>query len=121
MGTPNSVEEYLAALPEGPRAALEELRRTIKGSAPEATEEIAYQMPAFRINGRFLVSFAAYKNHCSLFPASEAVIEGLGDELKPYFSGKGTIRFRANQPLPAALVRKIVKKRIEEVAAKSPR
>jgi uncharacterized protein YdhG (YjbR/CyaY superfamily) len=116
MGAPNSVEEYLAALPEEPRAALERLRETIKASAPEATEGIAYQMPAFRNHGRFLVSYAAYKNHCSLFPASEAVMEAFGDELKPYFSGKGTIRFQTNKPLPAALVRKIVKKRIEEVA-----
>jgi uncharacterized protein YdhG (YjbR/CyaY superfamily) len=116
MRAPNSVEQYLADLPEEPRAALEKLRETIKASAPEATEGIAYQMPTFRNHGRFLVSYAAYKNHCSLFPASDAVMEAFGEELKPYFSGKGTIRFQANKPLPAALVRKIVKKRIEEVA-----
>jgi len=81
------------------------------------TETISYQMPAFKDHGRFLVSYAAFKNHCSLFPASEAVIEALGEELKPYFSGKGTIRFHASKPLPAALVKKIVKVRIEENAA----
>ena len=117
MATPTSVEEYLAALPEGPRAALEKLRKTIMAAAPGATETISYQMPAFKDHGRFLVSYAAYKNHCSLFPASTAVREALGEELKPYFSGKGTIRFKADKPLPDGLVKRIVKVRIEENAA----
>jgi uncharacterized protein YdhG (YjbR/CyaY superfamily) len=117
MAAPTSVEDYLAALPEAPRAALEKLRKTIKAAAPEATETISYQMPAFKLHGRFLVSFAAFKNHCSLFPASTAVMEALGEELKPYFSGKGTIRFTTDKPLSAALVKKIVQTRIEENAA----
>jgi uncharacterized protein YdhG (YjbR/CyaY superfamily) len=117
MAVPTSVEDYLAALPEGSRAALERLRKTIKAAAPEATETISYQMPAFKLNGRFLVSFAAFKDHCSLFPASYAVMEALGEELKPYFSGKGTLRFTADNPIPAALVKKIVKMRIQENAA----
>jgi uncharacterized protein YdhG (YjbR/CyaY superfamily) len=117
MGAPTSVDDYLAALPEEPRAALEELRKTIKAAAPEATETISYQMPTFKDQGRFLVSYAAFKDHCSLFPASGAVMEVLGEELKPYFSGKGTLRFTADKPIPAALVRKIVKTRIEENAA----
>jgi len=114
MAAPTSVDEYLAALPEAPRAALEKLRKQIKAAAPEATETISYQMPAYRLNGRFLVSFAAFKNHCSLFPASEKMLAEYGDELKPYFSGKGTIRFTTEKPLPPALVRKIMKTRIEE-------
>lgn len=114
--TPTSVDDYLAALPDEPRAALEKLRRTIKAAAPEATESMSYQMPAFKDNGRFLVSYAAYKNHCSLFPASEGVMKELGDELKPYFSGKGTIRFQADEPLPTALVKRIVEVRLEETA-----
>lgn len=117
MAAPTRVEDYLAALPEASRAALQKLRKTIKAAAPAATETISYQMPTFKDNGRFLVSFAAFKDHCSLFPASEAVIEALGEELKPYFSGKGTIRFHADRPLPAALVKKIVKVRLEENAA----
>jgi uncharacterized protein YdhG (YjbR/CyaY superfamily) len=117
MAVPSSVEEYLAALPEESRAALEKLRKTIKAAAPEATETISYQMPTFKDHGRFLVSYGAFKNHCSLFPASQAVMEALGDELKPYFSGKGTLRFTADKPIPAALVKKIVKTRIEEIAA----
>jgi uncharacterized protein YdhG (YjbR/CyaY superfamily) len=117
VAAPTTVEDYLAALPKESRLALERLRTTIRRAAPEATEAIAYQMPAFRHRGRFLVSYAAYKDHCSLFPASGAVLEAYGDELQPYLSGKGTIRFRADEPLPASLVRKIVKKRLEELDA----
>ena len=121
MAAPTSVEDYLAALPKEPRAALEKLRKTIKAAAPKATESIGYQMPAFKDHGRFLVSYAAFKDHCSLFPASKALIEALGEELEPYFTGKGTIRFQADKPLPAALVRKIVKTRIQENAAREGR
>ncbi len=121
MATPTSVEDYLAAVPEKSRAALEKLRKTIKAAAPEATETISYQMPAFKDHGRFLVSYAAFKDHCSLFPASNAVMEALGEELNPYFSGKGTLRFTADKPIPAALVKKIVKARIEENAARRRR
>jgi uncharacterized protein YdhG (YjbR/CyaY superfamily) len=117
MAGPSSVEEYLAALPKGSRTALEKLRKTIKAAAPDATETISYQMPAFKDHGRFLVSYAAFKDHCSLFPASNAVMEALGNELQPYFSGKGTLRFQPDKPIPAALVRKIVKARLEENAA----
>lgn len=115
MATPTSVEAYLADLPAAPRAALEALRATIRAAAPEAKEMIAYDMPAVRLDGRFLVSFAAFKGHCSLFPASQSVRDALGDELKPYLSGKGTIRFRAEEPLPASLVTKIVEIRLAEI------
>jgi uncharacterized protein YdhG (YjbR/CyaY superfamily) len=111
MATPTGVDDYLAGLPEAPRAALEKLRKTIRAAAPEAT---SYQMPTFKQDGRFLVSFAAFKAHCSLFPASAKVLEAHGEELKPYFSGKGTLRFTPDKPIPAALVKRIVKTRIEE-------
>ena len=120
MAAPTSVEDYLAALPEGQRAALEKLRKAIRAAAPKATEKISYAMPAFEQDGRFLVSYAAFKDHCSLYPASAAVMEALGDELGPYFSGKGTLRFRADEPIPAALVRKIVRVRLQEHAARGP-
>ena len=117
MAAPTSVEDYLAALPEAPRAALEKLRTTIRAAAPQATETISYGMPAFKLRGRFLVWYAAFTDHCSLFPASARVLEAQGEELKSYFSGKGTIRFTTDKPLPSALVKKIVKTRIEENAA----
>jgi uncharacterized protein YdhG (YjbR/CyaY superfamily) len=117
MASPTSVDDYLAALPEESRVALEQLRKTIKAAAPEATETISYQMPTFKDHGRFLVSYAAFKDHCSLFPASKAVMQAHGAALKPYFTGKGTFRFHPDKPIPAALVKKIVKTRIEENAA----
>jgi uncharacterized protein YdhG (YjbR/CyaY superfamily) len=116
MAGPTSVGDYLAALPDERRAAVEQLRKTISAAAPDATETIAYEMPALRTSdGRFLLSYAAYKNHYSLFPASGAVIEALGDELTPYLAGRGTIRFPAGRPIPAALVEKVVKVRLAEM------
>jgi uncharacterized protein YdhG (YjbR/CyaY superfamily) len=111
---PKSVDVYLAGVPEPSRSALEKLRKQIKQAAPEATETIAYDMPTFRQDGRFLVSFAAYKRHCSLFPASAAVREALGEAIEPYVAGKGTIRFDPKEPLPAALVKRLVQARLEE-------
>lgn len=115
-----TVDDYMAALPGASRAALEKLRKTIKAAAPEATETISYHMPTFKLSGRFLVSYAAFKDHCSLFPASGAVMEAHGEELQPYFSGKGTLRFKPDKPIPAALVTKIVRTRIEEASRESP-
>jgi uncharacterized protein YdhG (YjbR/CyaY superfamily) len=121
MATSPSVEAYMAALPEDRRAVLEELRSTIKAAATEATEAISYQMPAFMQDGRLLVSYAAFKHHYSLFPASGTVVATLGDELRPYLSGKGTVRFPADKPIPVALVSRIVAVRLEEHAARSRR
>jgi uncharacterized protein YdhG (YjbR/CyaY superfamily) len=122
MAGPTSVDDYMATLPDGRRATLEELRQTIRVAAPEAIETIAYQMPAFRSpGGQFLVSYAAFKNHYSVFPASGAVIEAIGEELTPYLVGQGTIRFPANRPIPLALVTRIVKVRVEENSARADR
>jgi uncharacterized protein YdhG (YjbR/CyaY superfamily) len=122
MAAPTSIEDYLATLPAERRAAMEEVRRTIRAAAPEASETIAYQMPAFRSHGgQFLVSYAAYKNHYSLFPASGAVVAALGEELMPYLSGKGTIHFPADRPIPIATVKKVVEVRVAENAARHGR
>ncbi len=118
MPVPATVEEYLAAVPAERRGVMERLRQAIRAGAPEADETIAYGMPAFRSHGgRFLVSFAAYKRHYSLFPASERVVEALGEELRPYLAGKGTIRFPADAPLPLPLITKITEIRFAENAA----
>jgi uncharacterized protein YdhG (YjbR/CyaY superfamily) len=118
MATPTTVDEYLATLADDRRADMDVLRKAIRAGAPEATEVMAYKMPAFRSHGgQFLVSFDAYRRHYSLFPASGAVVETLGDEIAPYLAGKGTIRFPAGQPIPAALVTKIVRIRVAENAA----
>ena len=118
MGTPTTVDAYMAALPAERRAAMELLRSTIKAAVPEAIETISYKMPAFRSHGgQFLVSYDAYKAHYSLFPASDAVIKACGAELTPYLSGKGTIRFPADQPIPVGLVTRILEVRWAENAA----
>lgn len=115
------IDEYIANAPEETRAALETLRRTIRAAAPTATEAISYQMPTFKYDGRPLVGFAAWKSHCSLYPMSYAIIGAHRSELKDYPIAKGTIRFTPGRPLPAALVRKIVKARIAEHEARANR
>jgi len=118
MTTLATFEDYLATLPGDRRAAIETMRATIRAAAPAAVETIAYQMPAFRSHGgQFLVSYASFKRHYSLFPASGAVVEALGDELAPYLAGKGTIRFPADRPIPIELLARIVEVRVAENAA----
>ena len=110
------VEVYLAALPADQRAALQRLRTVIRRAAPGATEGVAYQMPAFYNGKKFLVSYAAFKDHCSFFPASGTMLDKLGDELRHYFTGKGTLQFKPEEPLPDDLVARIVAIRLEETA-----
>ena len=111
-----SVADYLRAVPPAPRAALQKLRQTIKAAAPEATEVISYGMPCFKHHGT-LLCFAAFKDHCSLL-MSTYLTKTLKTELASYQTAKGTIRFTADKPLPAALVRKLVKARIAQNEAK---
>ncbi len=112
------MEAYLAGVPEDARAELENIRKTIRAAAgPNAEEGFSYGIPAFKLNGRPLVAYAALKNHCSFFPMSPAVIQAHAKELSGYETAKGTIRFTADNPLPSALVRKLVKARIAESEA----
>ena len=114
-----TVDDYLAALPEGRRGPMEELRRTIRRAAPAAIETIAYAMPAFRSPaGRFLVSYDAFKAHYSLFPSTAEMEAELGNELRPFLAGKGTIRFPMDEPIPIGLVERIVRIRVAVVEAK---
>ena len=101
-----TIDEYLAQLPPGKRAALQWLRRHIKAAAPAAEECISYGIPAFRLNGKLLVHFGAAARHCSFYPG--AVVESFRDELSGYDTSKGTVRFPPEAPPPAALVRKLV-------------
>jgi uncharacterized protein YdhG (YjbR/CyaY superfamily) len=120
--TPATVQEYLETLPPNRREAIETMRRTIRAVAPEAVETIAYSMPAFRgPGGQFLVSYAAYKHHVSLFPASGAVVAALGAEIGPFLAGKGTIRFPVDRPIPVELVARVVEVRLMEKEEKGPR
>jgi len=108
-----TIDQYLAGLSDDKRAALQRLRKTIKAAAPKAEECISYQLPAFRQNG-MLVGFGATANHCAFYLMSATTVEAYKEELEGYDTSKGTIRFQADDPLPAALVRKLVKARIAE-------
>ena len=117
MAKAATVDEYMATLPEDRRRAMEEIRRAVRAAAPAAAEAISYNMPAFKLDGRFFVSYDAYKAHYSLFPWSDRMLAELGDEIAPYAKGRGTIRFPAAQPIPTDLIRRIVAIRLEEHAA----
>jgi uncharacterized protein YdhG (YjbR/CyaY superfamily) len=110
-----TVEEYLADQPKEVRDTLQHVRESVRAAAPDATEKIGYGMPGFYVDGHPLVYYSAFKAHCSLFPASGAVIERFADELKGYGLAKGTIRFPIGEPLPRPLVKKIVKAKLEEL------
>lgn len=108
---PQSIDEYLSRVPADSRAALEKLRRTIKSTAPKAVETISYEIPTFKLDGRMLVSFAAFAKHCSFFPGA-GPIEVHKSDLKSFPTSKGTIRFTPERPLSSALVKKLVKTRM---------
>lgn len=112
-----TVDEYIAAYPEAVQAVLQRLRQTIKEVAPEAQEKISYQMPAFTLHGTNLVYFGAWKNHIGFYHASPVIETSLA-ELAPYSTGKGTLQFRLDQPLPLPLIRKIVEFRVQENLAR---
>lgn len=112
------IDATLAALPASQRAALEHLRATIASAAPGAEETISYGMPAFRYHGRALVSYAAFKAHCSFFPMSSGLIEAHRTELAGFATAKGTLRFTPEHPIPDDLVRQIVRERMAQIDAR---
>ena len=116
---PKTIDEYLAALSDDQRAALEKLRKTIRAAAPKAEECISYQLAAFRLDGRPLVAMGATTNHCAFYLMSSSTVEAHKEELKDYDTSKGTIRFQADKPLSVALVRKLVKARIAEIRSQT--
>jgi uncharacterized protein YdhG (YjbR/CyaY superfamily) len=119
-GVPKNVDEYLARVPEPARSTLNKIRAAIRAAVPrEATETISYRLPAFKYNG-VLVWFAAFSNHCSLFPTA-SVIKAFQNELKGFTISKGTIHFPPDKPLPAALVKKMVKLRVAQNESKKRR
>jgi uncharacterized protein YdhG (YjbR/CyaY superfamily) len=113
---PASVEEYLAALAPERRARFEQLRAAVIGAAGDAVEVISYDMPAYKLGGRFVCSIGAFKQWDSLFPASQVVLDALGDEVAPYAKGRGTFQFPLKKELPVDLVARIVRIRYEETA-----
>jgi len=112
---PKNIDEYLAALSDDKRAALERLRKIIRAAVPKAEECISYRLPAFRLDGRCFVWFGAAANHCAIY----GVLGEHKDELKDYDISKGTIRFQTDKAMPSALVRKLIKARIAENVGRS--
>ncbi len=110
--TANAIDDYIAAFPAETRELLAALRACIQTTAPDATEKISYAIPTFYLNGN-LVHFAAFKKHIGFYPGGSG-IEAFQEELKPYKSGKGSVQFPLDQPLPLDLVRRIVEFRVEE-------
>jgi uncharacterized protein YdhG (YjbR/CyaY superfamily) len=113
MATPKDINDYLSRVSDDKRRALQKLRKDIKAAAPRVEECISYQVPAFRLDGKMLVWFAAASKHCSFFPGAYP-IEKCARDLKKYSTSKGTVRFSPDAPLPATLVRKLVRARIAQ-------
>ena len=111
-----SVDEYIGMQPEAVRPVLERVRAAIRGAAPDADEVISYQIPTYKLHGRAVIYFAGWKQHFSLYPATERVVAAFHDELAPYKVNKGTIRFPLSVPVPVKLIEGIAKFRAKEVA-----
>jgi len=119
-GAANTVEEYLAQVPEPGHSTLNKVRAAIRSAAPrEATEVISYGMPGFK-HKKMLVWYAAFSDHCSLFP-TPSIIKAFEDQLKNYHVSKGTIQFPVDKPPPAALIKKMVKARVADLESKKKR
>ena len=114
MATTNPIDEYLATLDEPRRATLTSLRDTIMAVIPEAEQGISYGMPAFKRRGKTIAGFAAFKNHLSYLPHSGSVIPQLAEETAAYTSTKGSLHFPVDEPLPEALVRKLLEVRMAQ-------
>jgi uncharacterized protein YdhG (YjbR/CyaY superfamily) len=116
---PKTIDEYLAGIDADHRDALQKLRETIHTVAPKAEECISYGIPAFRLNGRSLVFFGAWANHCAFYPGSSATLKKFRNELSDFQTSKGTLRFSPDKPVPVALVKKLLKARIAENNARA--
>lgn len=114
---PTTIDEYIAGFPPEVQGRLQEMRTAIRAAAPEATEAISYRMPTFKLHGN-LVHFAAFKHHIGFYPVPSG-LEAFKEELSAYKGGKGSVQFPLDQPLPLALVEKIVRFRVAENLAKA--
>lgn len=105
----NSVDNYISSFPEEVRKELQLLRKVIKEEIPDAGETISYGIPTFKLNGKYVVYFAAYKKHISLYPISQEIVSSLGNNSSFKLTGKGTLQFPLNKPLPIPVIRIIIK------------
>ena len=116
-----TVDEYLAAQTPAVRAVLERVRSTIRKAVPRAEERISYQMPAYKVDGTWVLGLAGWKEHFSLYPFGASMLAAFGDEVEPYAASKGTLRFPLSEPVPLRLIGRIAKFRAAEAAAKPKR
>jgi uncharacterized protein YdhG (YjbR/CyaY superfamily) len=114
-----SVNEYIAAHPKDVRAILERARSTIRKALPGAEEVISYQIPTYKLHGGYVVYFAGWKQHYSLYPATDHLVAAFKDDLAPYEVNKGTIRFPLSQPVPVRLIGRIAKFLAKEAAERA--
>jgi uncharacterized protein YdhG (YjbR/CyaY superfamily) len=113
----SEIDAYLEALDEPGRSTLQNLRQTILQIVPDAEQCISYGLPAFRVQGKVVAGFAAFKNHLSYLPHSGSVLSQLGDEIAEYGGTKGSLHFPVDRPLPNALVEKLIQLRLQQIAA----
>ena len=116
--TPRTIDEYIAGFPDHVQAILQKIRAKIRKAAPDAEETISYKIPTFNLNGHYLIYFAAYKKHIGMYPVPTGSDDFL-KEIAPYQTGKGTLQFPLDQPIPYRLITKIVKLRIKENLART--
>lgn len=117
---PQSVDEYIAAQPEAAAEALRAVRAAIRAALPKVEEVLSYKMPAYKVKGEFVLYFAGWKQHYSLYPAGAPLVAAFEEELAPYEVQKGTIRFPLSQPVPRKLIGRIAKFRAKMVAERIP-
>ena len=116
----DEIDAYIAALDEPKRSTLEEMRRRILEVIPDSQQALAYRVPAFKVNGKNVAGFAAFKDHLSYLPYSGSVVSALGDDVAAYRTSKGSLMFAVDKPLPKALVKKLIRTRLRELGIDGP-
>jgi uncharacterized protein YdhG (YjbR/CyaY superfamily) len=115
---PTTIDEYITGFPPEVQAVLEEVRGTIRAAVPEAEETISYGIPTYKLNGRYVIYFAGYKKHVSVYPAPIGV-EEFKEELAAYASGQGTAKFRLDRPIPFDLIIRMTQYNLKENLART--
>lgn len=113
-GQPKTVDQYIAQFPDDVQKILEKIRQAIKKEIPDAEEVISYRIPTFKVNGKYIIYFAGFKNHVSVYPITDGARKKFSKELSSYLSGKGTVQFPLDKPIPYGLIAKLAKYKLQE-------